>query len=132
MTAAKPSATMAADGVNFVDEDNAGSILLALFEKIANAAGAYADKHFYEVGTGNREKGDVSFAGDSACKQSLACSRRSDEQHALGNAAAQFLEFLRVFEELDNLLQLFLGFVGAGHIFKGGLFLLGGKQARAG
>src|ERR1700681_1741653 len=108
---------MAADGVNLVYEDDAGSILFALLEKIANAAGAHTDKHFHEVGTGDGEKGNVRFAGDGACKQSLACSRRSDEQHALGNTAAKFLKFLWVFEELDNLLQLLFGFVGSGHIF---------------
>src|SRR6202790_2716136 len=132
MTATESSPTMAADGVNFVYEDDAGSILFALLKEIANAASAHADKHFHGVRTGDREKGNVGFAGDRACKQSLSRSRRPDEQHALGNAAAEFLEFLRIFEELDNLLQLFFGFVGSRHIFESGFFLLRGKQTRAG
>src|ERR1700688_5168887 len=123
---------MAADGVNFVYENDAGGILFALLEQIANAAGAHADKHFHEVRTGDGEKRNVSFACNSACKQGLARSRGSDEQHALGNAAAEFLEFLRVFKELDNLLQLFFSFIGSRHILEGGFYLLRGKQARAG
>src|ERR1700722_7127663 len=123
---------MAPDSINFVYENDAGSILFALLEEIAKAAGAHADKHFHEVGTRDGEKGNVSFACNSARKQGLARSRRSDEQHALRNAATQLLEFLRVFEKLDNLLQLFFGFVGSRHILKSSFFLLRGKQTRAG
>jgi len=42
------------------------------------------------------------------------------------------LEFLRIFQELNNFLEFFFGFVGAGYIFEGGFFLLRGKKARAG
>ena len=40
---------MTADRVNFVDEDDAGSVLFALLEEIADSACAYADEHFNEV-----------------------------------------------------------------------------------
>src|ERR1700730_16730351 len=126
MSTAKSSTTMASHSVNFIDEDDARSVFLALLEQIANPARAHANKHFHEVRTGDREKRNVSFAGDRACKQGLARSRRSDEQHALGNAAAQLLEFLRVFKELNNLLQLFFSFVGSRDIFEGSFFLLRG------
>ena len=122
---------MPADGVNFVDEDDAGSILLALLEKIADAAGADANKHLHEVRAGNRKERNVGFAGDSACEKGLARARRANQQNPFGNAAAKFLEFLRVFQELDNLLKFFLGFIGSGNIFKSGFFLLRGKQTRA-
>ena len=123
---------MAADGVNFIDEDDAGGILLALLEQVADAAGADADEHFDEVGTGNREERNVGFAGNGASEKSLARSRRADEQNALGNASAEFLEFLRVFQEIDNFVKLFLGFIDSGDILEGGFLLLRGKQARRG
>src|SRR5262249_16899863 len=56
VTAAETSATMASDRVNFIDKDDARSILFALLEEIADAAGADADKHFDEVGAGDREE----------------------------------------------------------------------------
>src|SRR6185312_9622015 len=46
------------------------------------------------------------------------------------NAAAELLELLRLAQELDNLFQLFLGFIDAGHILEGDLLLLHGEQAR--
>src|ERR1700680_564176 len=77
---------MAANGINFVDEDDAGSILLALLKQIANAAGTYADKHFHEIRTRDGKEGNVCFAGDRACKQSFTRSRRSYQQDALRNS----------------------------------------------
>src|SRR5271170_2632306 len=98
---------MASNSVDFVDEDDARGILLTLFEQIAHAAGAHADEHFHEVRPGNREERHIRFAGNRPREQSLAGARRADEQHALWNASAELLEFLRIFQELDNLLQLF-------------------------
>ncbi len=122
---------MAADGVDFVDEDDAGGVLLALFEEVADAACADADEHLDEVRTGDREEGNIGFAGYRAGEQGLAGSRRSDEQDALGNAAAELLELLRLAQEFDDLFQLFLGFVDAGNVFKRHLLLLHREQAGA-
>ena len=49
IAAAKTCAAMAADRVDFVDEDDAGRVLLGLLEHIAHAARADADEHFNEV-----------------------------------------------------------------------------------
>src|SRR6266851_3916899 len=104
--------------IDLIDEDNAGSILLALFKQIANARCAYADKHFNEVGTRNREEGNIRFAGDGARKQSLARSWRAHHQHAFGNPSAKFLKLLRLLKKFNNLLEFFLGFLDARNILK--------------
>ena len=130
VSAAEACAAMAADSVDFVDEDDAGSVLLALLEQVADAACAHADEHLDEVRTRDAEERHVGFAGDRARQQGLAGSGRPDQQHALRNAAAQLLELLRLAQELDDLLQLFLGFIHAGDVFKGHLLLLHGEQAR--
>ena len=49
IAAAQPRAAMPADGVDLVDKDDAGCVLLALFEHVAHAAGADADKHLDKV-----------------------------------------------------------------------------------
>ena len=103
MTAAQARAAMSSDRVNFVNEDNAGGVLLALFKQVAYAARADADKHFNEIRTGNREEGNVCFAGNRPRQQSLACSWRSDEQHTLRNSPAKLLIFIRQLEEIDYL-----------------------------
>ena len=102
VTTAETGAAMTADGVDFVDEDDAGRILLALLEQVADAAGADADEHLDEIGTGNAEERNIGFAGNGARQQRLAGSRRPDQQHAFGNAPAELLEFLRFAQELDD------------------------------
>src|ERR1019366_6794615 len=130
VSAAQARATMAAYGVNFVDENDAGGVLLALFEEVADAACADADEHLYEIGARDAEEGHVGFAGHRARQQGLAGSRRPNQQYALGNASAELLELLRLAQELDNFFQLFLGFIHAGDVFEGHLLLLHGEQSR--
>ena len=122
---------MAADRVDFVDEDDAGGVLLALFEQIAHAAGADADEHFHEVRTGDGEERHVGFARDGAGQQSFAGAGRTDQQHAFRDAPAELLEFLRLAQEVDDLLQFFLGFLDAGDVFERHFFLLRGVQTGA-
>src|SRR4051812_41167425 len=129
--AAEARATVAAYSVDFVDENNAGRVLFALLKQIADAARAYADKHFHEVRTGDGEERDVSFPGDRAGQQGLTRSWRTYEQHAFGNASTELLEFLRLAQKFNDFFQFFLGFVHAGHVFKRDLLLLHREQTRA-
>src|SRR6266513_4827644 len=93
IAAAETGAAMAADRVDFVDEDDAGRILLGLFEHVADAAGADADEHLDEVRSRDREEGHVGFTGDRARDQRLAGAGRADQQHAARNPTAQPLIF---------------------------------------
>src|SRR6266853_1922376 len=127
---AQSGAAVPSDRVNFVNENDAGRILLALFEQIAHSARADADKHFHEVRTGNREKRHIGFARDGPRQQGFARSRRPDKQHAFRDAPAQLLKLLRILQKFNNFLQLFLGFVGSRYVFERNFLLLRGKQAR--
>ena len=128
VAAAQAGAAMAADRVDLVDEDDAGGVLLALLEHVAHAAGADTHEHLDEVGTGNREEGDIGLASDGAGQKRLTGARRADQQHALGDLAAETLEFLRIAQEVDDLLQLRLGLIDAGHVVEGDAPLLFGQQ----
>ena len=131
IAAAEAGAAMAADRIDFVDEDDAGRVLLGLLEHVAHAACADADEHFDEVGTGDREERHIRFARDGAREQRLAGARRADQQHALGDAAAEALEFLRVVQEVDDLLQIVLGLVDAGDVLERHAALPLGQQLGA-
>ncbi len=113
VTAAETGAALAADRVDFVDEDDARRGLLRLIEEIANARGADADEHLDEVGTGDREERNARFARNRAREQRLTGARRSEQQHAFRNARAERLIFLRILQELDDLAELFFRFVDA-------------------
>src|SRR5450631_2629375 len=113
IAAAKARAAMPPDRVNFVDEDDAWRILLRLIEHVANPARAHADKHFHEIGSRYRKKRDIGLSRYRPRSQRLARARRADQQHTARNAAAEPLKFLRVAQEFDDLLQIFLGFVNS-------------------
>ena len=130
VAAAEASATVAADGVDLVDEDDAGRVLLGLLEHVADAAGADADEHLDEVGTGNGEERHVGFAGDGAREQRLAGAGRADQQQAARNAPAEPLEFAGIAQEFDDLLQIELGLVDTGHVFKGDAAVRLGQKLR--
>lgn len=118
VTATETGATMATDGVDFVDEDDARCVLLRLLEHVAHAACADADEHFNEVRTGDREERHIGFTGDSTGEKRLTGTGRADQQHAAWNTAAKTLEFLRIAQEFDDFLEILFGFVDAGDILE--------------
>src|SRR5438132_794521 len=115
---------MATDSINLVNEDDARRVLLALLEEVAHARCADADEHLYEVRAGDGEERNIGLASDGASQKSLARSRRPHHQDAFRNAPTEFLKFLRLFEEFNNLLQLLFGFLDARHILERDTFLL--------
>ena len=128
---AEAGAAMAADGVDFVDEDDARRRFLGLFEHVADAACADADEHFDEVRTGDGEEGHARLAGDGAGEQGLAGAGRADQQRALGDLAAEPRELARVLQIFDDFLQLLARFVDPGDVGEGHpAFLLGQHRAR--
>ena len=94
--AAQACAAMASDGVDLVDEDDAWRVLLALHEQVAHARRAHADEHLDEVRARDLEERHARLARDGAREQRLAGPRRADQQHALGDAAAEAREPLGV------------------------------------
>src|SRR5579885_3845422 len=56
VSATKSGATLTSDGVDFIDEHDAGCMLLGLIEQIAHSGSTYTHKHFNEVRAGDAEK----------------------------------------------------------------------------
>ena len=121
VTAAEAGAALAADRVDLVDENDAGSRLLGLLEQVAHAACADADVHLHKVRAGDGEELHARLTRDRAGEQRLARSRRADEQHALGNTRAELDKPLRVAQEVHDLRKLLLLLVRARNVGKGGL-----------
>ena len=76
VAAAKTCAALAAHRIDFVDEDDAGGVLLGVFKHVAHARRAHAHEHFHEVRARNREKRHAGFAGNGLGKQRLAGAGR--------------------------------------------------------
>jgi hypothetical protein len=130
--AAHARAALTAHGVDLVDEDDAGSVLLALLEQVADPAGADTDEHLDEVTAGDGEERHPGLAGDGSGEEGLAGSRRPHQQHALGDATAEAGELAGILEELDDLDQLLLGLVRSGDVLEGDLPTVIRQQLRAG
>ena len=130
VAAAQARAALAAYGVNFVNEDDAGGVFLGVFKHVAHAGCTHADEHLYEIGAADAEKRHLGLARDGLGQQRLARARRPDQQQAARNAAAQFLELLRVLEEVHHFLDFFLGFVAACHVGEGDLVVVFVQHAR--
>src|SRR4029077_13660490 len=126
---AQSRAAMASYRVNFVNEYDAGGIFLALFEQITHPARAISDEHFHKVGAGNREERNIGFACNRPSQQRFTCARRSNQQNSLGNPPTQFLELLRLAQELDDLPEFFFGLIHASHVLERNLFLLHREEA---
>src|SRR5258708_4609923 len=107
---------MASDGVDLINKNNAGRVLLALHEEIAHPRRADADEHLDEIRTRDRKEGHPGFARYRTREQRFTGSRRADEQHALGDSAAEAREALRVLEELDYLFEFVFRFIDSGNI----------------
>ena len=106
--------------VDFIDEDDAGRALLRLLEHVAHPGCTDPDEHLDEVGARDREKRHLGLAGNGLGQQSLAGSRRADQQHPTWDATAELLKLLRILQEVDQLLDLFLGLIAAGDVGKRG------------
>src|SRR5690606_7749687 len=132
VTATHAGATMATDGVDLVDEDDARGMFLGLVEHVTHAGSTHADEHLDEVGTGNGEEGYFRLTGNSLGQQRLAGTRRADHKNAARNAAAEALELARITQELDQFADFFLGLVATGDVGEGGLDLVFGEQTRLG
>ena len=132
MSAAQTCATLAAYGVDFVNEDDCGSSLLGLLKEVSDAGCTDTDIKFNEVGTGNRQELNACFTRNSLRKKSLTGTGRAYKQNALRNTGTDLNEALGILEELNNLFQLFFFLVSACNILECNLVFLGRTYAGAG
>ena len=124
------AAALLADGVDLVDEDDAGGLLLGLLEEVTHLARAHADEHFDKFGARHREERHIRLAGDRLGEHRFTGSRRADEQDALGHRRADLLIFAGVVQVVDDLGEVLLGLILARDIVK--LDALGGLDIHLG
>ena len=116
----------AADRVELVDEDDRRRVLARLAEQAPDAGCPEAGEHLHEGGRRLREEVRARLVGHGLGEQGLAGAGRAVQQDALRHPRAERLEPPRVAQELDDLRELVLGLVGAGHLVPAA-GLLGGR-----
>ena len=90
----RPGAAGLADGVDLVDEDQAGGLGLGLGEQAPDPRGADADEHLHEVRAATGRRTGRRPRRRRPGQQGLAGARRADQQDALGDPAAELLVLL--------------------------------------
>ena len=120
VAAAQARAALAADRVDFVDEHDAGRVLLRLLEHVAHARRADADEHLDEVGAGDREERHLGLAGDRLARAaSCRCPGCRPSARRAGMRPPSFWNLLRVAQEIDQLGHFLLRLVAAGDVGEG-------------
>ena len=104
------------DGVELVDEDDAGRRLLGLLKQIPHARGANADEHLDEVRAAQAEERHPRLAGNGPGQERLARPRRPDQEYALRKLRAELRELGRFRQEAHDLACFLDGLVDAGEI----------------
>ena len=107
-----------AHGVDLVDEDNAGRLLVGLLEEVAHLGGAAPDEHLDKGRARDLEKRHARLAGDGLGQERLSRARRAHEQGAARAARADLGVLVGVLEEAHDLLERLLGLVLAGHVLE--------------
>ena len=110
------AAALLADGVDLVDEHDAGGLLLGLAEQVPDLGRAHAHEHLHKLRAGDGEEGHLGLACHGLGQHGLAGARRTHQQDALGHGGADLLILTGVVEIVDDLLQVLLGLVLTGHI----------------
>ena len=118
-----------AQGIQFIDKDDAGSAGRRLGEKIADAGRPHPDEHFHKLRSADAEEGHVRLSGNGLGQQGFACPRRAEQEDPFGDLPPQFLKFTRVLQKLHDFLKFFFGFVDPGHIGKSDAGLHPGQKA---
>ena len=112
------AAALLADGVDLVDEHDAGGLLLGLAEQVPDLGRAHAHEHLHKLRAGDGEEGHLGLACHGLGQHGLAGSRRAHQQDALGHGCADLLILTGVMEIVHDLLQVLLGLILAGHVGK--------------
>ena len=118
LVAERVAAAAAPDGVELVDEDDAGLVVARVLEQPAHTRGADAGVHLDEVRAAGEQERDARLAGDGTREERLAGSGRADQQDTLRHVAADGREAIRVAQEVDDFLDLVLRLVDAGDVLE--------------
>ena len=118
VTAHMTGITAPADGIDLIDEDDTGCLLVGLLEQIPHTGCTDTDIHFHEFRTGDGEEGNLRFTGHSLRQQCLTCTRRAYQKRTLRQLRTDLQITFRLMKEIHHLGQRFLGFLLTGHILK--------------
>mmetsp|Transcript_254 Transcript_254/g.544 ORF Transcript_254/g.544 Transcript_254/m.544 type:complete len:310 (-) Transcript_254:755-1684(-) len=118
VTTGETGTTLTTDGINLINENDAGGVLLRLTEDITDTGGTDTDKHLNELGTGDGNEGNTGLTGNGLGEEGLTGTGRTVEDDTTGDATSVGGIDLGLLEEINNLGKLKLGTVAAGNVLE--------------
>mmetsp|Transcript_19631 Transcript_19631/g.47518 ORF Transcript_19631/g.47518 Transcript_19631/m.47518 type:complete len:362 (-) Transcript_19631:881-1966(-) len=118
--------TLAAHGVDLIDEDDRRGLLASLLKQVAHTGGTHTHEHLHEITAAHGKEGNASFTCHGLRQQGLPRTRRPHQNTTLGDLCPQLLVLLGAAQEIHKLLDLHLGVFQASNISK----LRGGLHVR--
>jgi hypothetical protein len=115
MAASQTRSSMSSHGIDFIDENDAGSIPFALEKEVSDSRGSDADKHLHEIRAANRKERNICLSGNGSGQEGFPCSRSPNEKNPLRNPSTEFRKPLGISEKRNNLLQLAFGLINPSH-----------------
>ncbi len=102
---------MAADSVNFIDEQNTGSVLFCLVKEVTHPGSTDTHKHLNKVRAAYGKEGHPGLTGDCPCKEGFSGPRGSNEKHTFRYFPSELLKFRGILQKINDLLHLSLGLI---------------------
>lgn len=102
------------DRVKLINENDAGRVLLGLFEHVSYSGGADTDEHLNELRCRDGEEGNACFTCYCLRQKCLTCSWWTNKKGPSWNFGSEIGEFRGCLQEVNDLHELFLGFVDSG------------------
>ena len=124
VVAAQAGISGLSDGIDLIDENDAGRILLCLLEQVPDTGCADTHEHFHEIRTAQGKERHVGFSGDCLRQQRLSGSGRPHQEGTLGQSRADPGKFSGIMQEIDDLRQALLRLIFTGNVRKGHAGLL--------
>ena len=118
MTASHAGSTLSCNSIDLINKDDTRCVTLALFEKISYTGSTYTNKHFHKIRTGNGEKRNARFPGNSLGQKRLTSSWRSYKDNSFRDSGPHLGILLGILQEIYNLLQLLLLFLQARYVLE--------------
>ena len=129
VSAAYACAAMAAHGVQFIQEDDAGSALPSGLKQVANSGRANAHKHFHKVRAADGKERYIRLSSHCTGQKRLSRTWPTYKKYAFGYSTTQFCELLSILQKIYYFLEILLGLITAGNIIKRLLCLIVRMQA---
>ena len=114
----KACVSLLTDGIDLIDENDTGSLLLCLLEQVTDLGCTHTYEHLHELGAGNGEEGNIRLSCHGLGQHGLTGTRRAHKQCTLRKGCTDLGILLRIMKVAHDLGQQVLRLLFARNILE--------------